>query len=58
MILSINYHVLYKGAIFMSKDKLKITLGRLALKDKFKYRIRRSSKTLFEALCKDKSCKF
>ena len=42
----------------MSKDKLKITLGRLALKDKFKYRIRRSSKTCFEASCKDIGWKF
>ena len=53
MIPSIDEHVLYKGAMFISKNELKTTLGRIALKDKFEYRIRRSSKTHFKASCKD-----
>ena len=34
---STDEHVLYKGAMFMSKDELKTTLGRFALKEKFEY---------------------
>ena len=34
---STDEHVLYKGAMFMSKNELKTTLGRLVLKDKFEY---------------------
>ena len=58
MILSIDQHVLYKGTMFMSKNKLKTILSRLALKDKFEYQIKRSSKTRFEASCKDIAYKF
>ena len=58
MIPSRDEHVLYKGEMFISKDKLKTTLGKLALKDKFEYRIRRYSKTHFEASCRDIACKF
>ena len=55
---SISDHILYEAAMLMSKDELKITLGMLALKEKFKYRIRMSSKIHFEASCKDISYKF
>ena len=58
MIPSTDENVLYKGIMFMSKDELKITLGRLTLTYKFKYRIKRSNKTHFEASCKDIGCKF
>ena len=51
-------HELYEGAMFKNKDKLKTSLGKYALKQKFEYRITRSSKTRFLASCKDKSCKF
>ena len=49
---------LYKGAMFISKNELKISLEMLALKEKFEYRIKRSNKTYFEASCKDMGCKF
>ena len=52
MMLSTNDHVLYKGAMFMSKDELKITLGMLALKEKFEYRIKRSNKTVLRRRAK------
>ena len=42
-------HVIYNGAIFMSKEKLKTSLSMLGLKEKFEYQIRRSSKTHFKA---------
>ena len=35
MIPSTDEHVIYKGAIFISKDELKYALGKLALKVKF-----------------------
>ena len=41
-----------------NKDELKTSLGKYALKQKFKYRITRSSKTRFLASCKDKNCTF
>ena len=55
---SIYEHVLYKGVMFINKDDLKIALGKLVLKDKFEFRIKRSSKTHFEASCKYMACKF
>ena len=45
MILSTNEPVIYKDAIFINKDELKYSLGKLALKVKSKYRIKRSTKT-------------
>ena len=51
-------HILYKGTMFMSNEELKMTLGMLALKEKFEYRIKKSSKTYVKALCKDIGCKF
>ena len=45
MIPSINEYVLYKGAMFKGKDELKYSLGKLTLKVKSKYRIKRSTKT-------------
>ena len=44
---STSNHALYKSALFMNKEKLKMSLGMLALKEKFEYRIRRLSKTRF-----------
>ena len=44
MMSSTSNHVAYKSAIFMSKKELKTTLGMLALKEKFEYQIKRSSK--------------
>ena len=58
MMSSTSDHVLYKGVIFMSTDEIKMTLGMLAFKEKFEYRIRRTRKTYFEASCKDIGCKF
>ena len=55
---STSDHVLYKGAMFMSKDELKTTLNMLTLKEKFEFRIKRSSKNRFEKSCKDMGCKF
>ena len=40
---STDEHELYEGAIFKNKDKLKIVLGKYALKQKFEYQITRSS---------------
>ena len=37
MISLTDEHVLYKSVMFMKKDELKITLKKLALKDKFEY---------------------
>ena len=58
MIPSTDEYVIYKGAIFISKDELKYALGKLVLKVKFEYRIKRSSKTSFRASCVDIACKF
>ncbi|KAK2656718.1 hypothetical protein Ddye_009770 [Dipteronia dyeriana] len=44
---------LYKGRIFKCKKDLKGTLNMYALKEGFEVRIRRSSKTRYEAGCKD-----
>ena len=55
---STDEHELYEGAMFKNKDELKISLGKYALKQKFEYRITRSSKTCFLASCKDKNCTF
>ena len=55
IILSIDEHELYEGAMFKNKDELKTLLGKYALKQKFEYRITRSSKTRFLASYKDKS---
>ena len=55
---SIDEHELYEGAMFKNKDELKTSLGKYALKQKFEYRITRSFKTRFLAICKDKSCTF
>ena len=49
---------MYEGAMFKNKDELKTTLVKYALKQKFKYRITRSSQTRFLASCKDKTCTF
>ena len=46
---STDEHKLYECAIFKNKDELKISLGKNALKQKFEYRITRSSKTRFLA---------
>ena len=59
MISSTLDHALYKGAIFiMSKKRLKKSLGVITLKEKFEYKIRRSSKTRFYASCKHIGCNF
>ena len=58
MILLTDDRVLYKGAMFMSKDELKTSLKMLALMEKFEYRVRRLSKTHFDASCKHIRCKF
>ena len=58
MMSSTSDRVLYRGAMLMSNDELKMILGMLVLKEKIKYRIKMSSKTRFEALCKDIGCKF
>ena len=42
----------------MSKEELKISLGMLALNEKFEYKIKRSSKTRFYASCKHIGCTF
>ena len=57
MMSSTSNHVAYKSAIVMSKKELKTILGMLALKEKFEYKIRNSSKTLFKVLCKYIGCK-
>ncbi|KAK3229738.1 hypothetical protein Dsin_001619 [Dipteronia sinensis] len=49
---------LYKGKIFQCKKDLKRTLHMYALKEQFEVRIRRSSKTRYEAGCKDGECEF
>ena len=49
---------IYKGRMFVSKEKLNMTLGLFALKEKFEYRIRRSIKTHFEVSYKYIGCKF
>ena len=41
-----------------TKMNCKTSLGKYVLKQKFEYRITRSSKTRFLASCKDKSCTF
>ena len=58
MIPSTNEHEIYESAIFMSKGELKCTLGKLALKVKFEYRILRSCKTRFKASCVNIGCKY
>ncbi|KAK3221585.1 hypothetical protein Dsin_008610 [Dipteronia sinensis] len=49
---------LYKGKIFQCKKDLKRTLHMYALKEQFEVRIKRSSKTRYEAGCKDGECEF
>ena len=58
MIPSTDEHKLYEGVMFKNKDELKTTLGKYVLKQKFEYRITRSSQTYFLASCKDKTCTF
>ena len=58
MIESTSKHPLYKGAMFMSKEELKMSLGMLALNEKFEYKIKRSSKTRFYASCNHIGCTF
>ena len=58
IILSTDEYELYEGAIFKNKDELKTSLGKYALKQKFEYRITKSSKTRFLVSCKYKSCTF
>ena len=41
MIESTSKHTLHKGAMFMSKEELKMSLGMLALNEKFEYKIKR-----------------
>ena len=53
MIPSTDEHVLYKGAIFMSKDELKEIFGKFALKEKIEYRIRRPNKIHFATSCRE-----
>ena len=55
---STDEHELYENAMFKSKDELKTSLGKYALKQKFEYQIIRSSKTRFLASCKDRNCMF
>ena len=38
MMSSTSEHALYKGAMFMSKEELKMSLGLLALKEKLEYK--------------------
>ncbi|KAK2642171.1 hypothetical protein Ddye_023934 [Dipteronia dyeriana] len=49
---------LYKSRIFQCKKYLKRTLNMYALNDGFEVWIRRSSKTHYEARCKDDECEF
>ena len=58
MIKPTSKHALYKCAIFISKEELKMSLGMLALNEKFEYKIKRSSKTRFYASCKHIGCTF
>ena len=58
MIESTSEYALYKGAMFMSKEELKMSLEMLALNEKFEYKIKRSSKTRFYASCKYIGCIF
>ena len=58
MMSSTSDNVLYKYAMFMNNEELKMTLGMLALKEKFEFRIRRSNKTRFKTSYKDIGCKF
>ena len=58
IISSTDEHELYEGAMFKNKDELKTSLDKYALKQKFEYRITRSSKTHFLASCKDKTYMF
>ena len=53
MILPISNHALYKGAMFISKEELNMSMRMLTLNEKFGYRIRRLNKTRFKVLCKD-----
>ncbi|KAK3219425.1 hypothetical protein Dsin_013395 [Dipteronia sinensis] len=53
-----DYGRLYKGKIFQCKKDLKRTLHMYALKEQFEIWIRRSSKTRYEARCKDGECEF
>ena len=41
MIESTSEHAPYKGVMFMSKEELKMSLGMLALNEKFEYKIKR-----------------
>ena len=58
MIESTSKHALYKGAMFISKEELKMSLEMLALNEKFEYKIKRLSKTHFYASCKHIGCTF
>ncbi|TXG60711.1 hypothetical protein EZV62_015284 [Acer yangbiense] len=53
-----NDGCLYKGKLFRCKKDLKGTVQKYALKENFELRIRRSSKTRYEAGCKDSECEF
>ncbi|TXG72610.1 hypothetical protein EZV62_001189 [Acer yangbiense] len=53
-----NDGCLYKGKLFQCKKDLKRTLHMYALNEQFELRIKRSSKTCYEAGCKDGECEF
>ncbi|TXG53041.1 hypothetical protein EZV62_022210 [Acer yangbiense] len=53
-----NDGCLYKGKLFRCKKDLKHKVHKYALNENFELRIRRSSKTRYEAECKDGECEF
>ncbi|KAK0573089.1 hypothetical protein LWI29_002847 [Acer saccharum] len=53
-----NDGCLYKGKLFRCKKDLKGTVQKYALNENFELQIRRSSKTRYEAGCKDSECEF
>ncbi|TXG73466.1 hypothetical protein EZV62_002045 [Acer yangbiense] len=53
-----NDGCLYKGKLFRCKKDLKGTVHKYALNENFELWIRRSSKTRYEAGCKDSECEF
>ena len=53
-----NDGCLYKGKLFRYKKDLKGTVQKYALNENFELWIRRSSKTRYEAGCKDGECEF
>ncbi|XVF83079.1 hypothetical protein PTKIN_Ptkin16aG0103800 [Pterospermum kingtungense] len=55
---STSDHELYVDAEFMSKDDLIMCIGKRALKERFEFRVKRSSKTRYVASCVVEYCTF